>query len=343
VRLSESVLHHPLAMRTTHTALGVLWTWPVCVLGLRHLQSAARGPSALCQGKHALDRLAAAPCVPRGAAGASKYQYVFMISDLCRGGGGAPLREGNKDLIRSCQESFDAFFDEAKYAIATLQATGAEHGITVLMHEGLENKAGALDRFVSWLQNRSVTAKFVPGKIDDAHMYYFMKSYLWDMDYSKVAYFDTDFVFLRNPDSIFTQCKQDFCAAPAVANVGEAMFGHMMAGNAMFSKQLSKQGSSYRAPNSKNAWNAGFFVVSPDKARGAEVLERWRKCEHAENYCLNQAISSMQAVSPTYNLQHSSLEGRDIPVDALPTMAVHGKVGRMSCEEIESRFGNFKC
>lgn len=254
------------------------------------------------------------------------------------------MREGNKDLIRSCQESFDSFFDETKYAIATLQATGAQHGITVLMHQGLENKAGALDRFVSWLHKRNATVQFVPGKIDDAHMYYFMKSYLWDMEFEKVAYFDTDFVFLRNPDSIFSACSKDFCAAPAVSSTGEALMSHMMAGNAKFSEQMSRLGSSHsRKPNTKNAWNAGFFVVAPNKARGAEILETWRQCKEAENYCLNQAISSVQAVSPIYNLQHSSIEGNKIKVDALPTIAVHGKVGRMSCEAIEDRFAKLSC
>mmetsp|Transcript_27758 Transcript_27758/g.63094 ORF Transcript_27758/g.63094 Transcript_27758/m.63094 type:complete len:331 (-) Transcript_27758:121-1113(-) len=330
-------------MRISSQMLKALWALPVCAFGLRHSQGAARGPSALCQSKHALDRLVEEDCISRRPARESKNQYVFMISDLCRGGGGAPLREGNKDMIRSCQESFDAFFDEAKYAVATLQATGAEHGITMMMHEGLENKAGALDRFASWLRNRNVTVEFVPGKINDPHMYYFMKSYLWDMDFEKVAYFDTDFVFLRNPDSIFTECRHDFCAAPAVSNTGEALLAHVMAGNPGYSEQMSQQGSRKRSPNTKNAWNAGFFVVKPDKSRGAEILKTWRECPAAENFCLNQAITSAQAVSPKYNLQHSTLEGHKIKVESLPTMAVHGKVGRMSCEAIESRFGQVHC
>jgi len=331
-------------MRSPRRALGILWSLPACALGLRHSQrSPEEGPSVLCQSRHALDRLADAPCVPRRPVRASTYQYVFMVSDLCRGGGGAPVREGDKDLIRSCRESSDAFFRETKYAIATLQAAGAEHGITVLMHEGLENKEGALDGFLAWLQNRSVTAQFVPGKINDAHMYYFMKSYLWDLNYTKVAYFDTDFVFLGNPDSVFSYCREDFCAAPVVSNAAEAMLGHLMAGSKLYSDQMTRRATSNRGPNTKNGWNAGFFVLTPDGARGAEVLERWRRCEAAENYCLNQAVSPVQALSPAYNLQHSSLEGHAISVDSVPTVAVHGKVGRMSCADIESRFGRLSC
>mmetsp|Transcript_132348 Transcript_132348/g.411406 ORF Transcript_132348/g.411406 Transcript_132348/m.411406 type:complete len:90 (-) Transcript_132348:109-378(-) len=86
-----------------------------------------------------------------------------------------------------------------------------------------------------------------------------------------------------------------------------------------------------------------FFVLTPNEARGAQILEKWKHCEGAENYCLNQALSSVQAVSPIYNLQHSNLEGHKIKVDALPTIAVHGKVGRMTCEALERTFGQATC
>lgn len=321
----------------------IYWNLPLYALGLRRLHSTVSGPSVSCQSTHALDRLVDTPCASRRSAHETKNQYVFMVSDLCRGGGGAPIRDGDRDRIRSCQESYTAFFDEAKYAIASLQATGAEHGITVLMHQGLQNKAGALDSFLSWLHNRSVTVQFVPGKADDAHMYYFMKSYLWDMSFEKVAYFDTDFVFLRNPDHVFSVCWQEFCAAPAVSATGEAIMAHMLAGDPSFSKQMSQRGSQWRRPNTKNAWNAGFFVLTPNKARGAQIFETWKKCEGAENYCLNQAISAVQAVSPIYNLQHSTLEGRSIKVHSMPTVAIHGKVGRMTCEAIDKEFGQARC
>mmetsp|Transcript_35067 Transcript_35067/g.81412 ORF Transcript_35067/g.81412 Transcript_35067/m.81412 type:complete len:327 (+) Transcript_35067:64-1044(+) len=319
-----------------------LWALLARAAGV-HLR-AQRGPSALCQTTHALDRLVNSDCHSLAPKEGDKNQYVFVISDLCRGGGGAPLREGGKDRLRSCNETSSAFLDEAKYAIATLQATGAQHGITVLMHQGLENKAGALDSFNSWLSKRGVTAKYVPGKADDAHMYYFMKSYLWDLtSFKKVAYFDTDFVFLRNPDAAFSECKKDFCAAPVVASTIEAITSHRLAGSDAFSQRLAQWGSQRRSSSTKNAWSAGFFIVSPNPARGERILAKWRRCDGAENFCLNQAITRVHAMSPIYNLQHSTVEGNIVRVGAVPTVAVHGKVGRMRCEIIDKTFGQMRC
>mmetsp|Transcript_40030 Transcript_40030/g.127378 ORF Transcript_40030/g.127378 Transcript_40030/m.127378 type:complete len:328 (+) Transcript_40030:99-1082(+) len=303
-------------------------------------RSAELGPAAACQGEHALDRLVQADCAPSAPGPNHTFQYVFMISDLCRGGGGAPLRENQKDLLRSCGENGHAFFDEAKYAISTLQATGARYGITVLMHEGLPADAASLGAFESWLRERKVNVRYVPGKANDAHMYYYMKSYLWDMaQHAKVAFFDTDFLFLRNPDKLFQECRGTFCASQSVWTSLEAMTSHSLAHSSFLSSQygalLAKQG--------RNAWNAGFFVVAPDAQRGAQVLSAWQRCEGAENHCLNQAVTGVQTLSPIYNLQHTELEGRSISVSSVPTVAVHGKVGHMTCEAIEKTFGQTKC
>jgi len=253
------------------------------------------------------------------------------------------MRKESQDSLRSCERNANAFLDEAKYAISSLQAVGARYGITVLLHQGLRDSSGILSSFRSWLRSRNVTALDVPGKADDSHMYYFMKSYLWDMNqFSKVAFFDTDFVFLRNPDPVFEACKADFCAARSVWNTPEAIVAHAAAGDGFLSS-LSTKYSAQLNRRGRNAWNAGFFVVSPDKARGAEVLDRWKQCNGTENFCLARVVPDVQFVSPVYNLQHSSFEGRDVNVGLLPTVAVHGKVGHMKCHVIEQAFGKTTC
>jgi len=230
-----------------------------------------------------------------------------------------------------------AFATEIRYAISTLRATGPAHGITVLMHEALRGRAETAS-LSAWLQARGVTVRFVPGKGDVPRMYYYMKSYIWDMtQYDKVAFFDTDFLFVRKPDIVFDECKADFCAASHTkVNAASILLGEKRAAEAF-------QLASGRGELSEHVYfNAGFFVVVPSKERGAEVLGLWKRCHLGnENACLIRSVRGVQEMSPRFNLQHA--EKNSSLVEAVRAVALHAKAGRLGCDVIERWFNRSYC
>ena len=206
------------------------------------------------------------PC--RAAAPGERFRYVFMLSHFCM----------RRDLsaersAAACRENPWVYLNATQHAVTTLQATGARHGITVLVHRSiwsalLDASGGGGD----WFARRSVALCRVDGMGSQrADMYFFSKLHVWELvQYERVAFFDSDHLFVRSPDAVFADC-------------GDAPFCAVLGGHGALGAGQAANASRRAAPTQLGGrleFNMGGFVVRPNASRVPELLRAWEAAPH---------------------------------------------------------------
>lgn len=285
-------------------------------LGARRARVRGAGPAALHRDVHgrplcnasasplgAITERACAPAAPRArcfsrAPEPDPYQYVFLLSALCRerrAGADAPGLRVRTDP--SCAEAPTLYLDATKHAIATLQGAGARHGVTLLVHDALfATHARALAAAAAWAAARSVALCAVPGFGAAPEHYHFAKAHVWQMGraFRKVAFVDADHLFVASPDGVFEACRAGFCAVgpPPTAEPPPA--------------------------HARHRFNAGFWVATPDASALGPLLRGWRGCANgssgarfharSENGCLERVLTGVQGLEPRWSRRNTEID-----------------------------------
>jgi len=135
--------------------------------------------------------------------------------------------------VEDTMSSSEKYYDLAlMIAITTLQSTCNKYGITVVMDQKKRAGKGELEE---WLGRRGVEVVVVEPKEYDGQRYHYLKLTAWELtlshNYPRVALFDSDMVFLRNPDSIFDSCNSYFCGVlepPKLSLPSSNFFDHCL-------------------------------------------------------------------------------------------------------------------
>ena len=114
------------------------------------------------------------------------------------------------------------------------------------------------------------------------------KLHAWNLvEYEQIIFYDSDFVFLKNPATAFTECRTEFCAA------GDTGIRSIMP---------EKSPTTY--------FNSGFMVIRPSKEKFNELLKSVHLAENTrfvDQDLLNAIFKDKwQKISNRYNIMHVS-------------------------------------
>jgi len=236
-----------------------------------------------------------APCNAMRPLPMHSKQYVFILSTLCHNRipyemqdygmrvwnartdqtKGKTMEEG-KTMECAARNAQPLFLEATRHAVTTLQATGAKHGITVLVHASVFlEQPQTMQAAKEWFASRNVAVCSVPGFGDDVpnapplllrDMYFFIKLHLWQLTrFEQVAFYDSDHLFLRNPDAVFDSCRANLC-----------MKGDSNLVNAYIADTARALGTQF----DDFYWNVGFFVLRPNASAVPLLLHTWADCLH---------------------------------------------------------------
>jgi len=212
-------------------------------------------------------------------------------------------------------------YDQAlMVAVTTLLNTCPMYGITVLMDEEKHQRS---EKLQSWLEMRGVEVLPVAPKEYNPHRYHYLKLTAWELGekagYNKVAIFDSDMVFIRNPDPMFDECSLYFCAVlePPSSSQLQRDKAKVIRDWKLNKMSLQIFGDTHRKESSIQ-FNGGLMVVQSVQnvsmtALSNHVFDIWSQIKHkkstkktrfkTEQKVLNENIENVQIINYEYNAQ----------------------------------------